>query len=382
MSNKLIRVVHFCEKWGTGGIESLTMNIFRNIDTSKVTFDILLSQSKGNDYDEEIRSLGGTKRALLSNKTSSPMLRVLKNYIAFYKDVRKNKYQIIHFNACNGSVFICVFIAKLAGVPVRIIHSHNTAVGKSSRKLKVAFHNMCKVVFGGTATHYFACSDNAARWLFTNRIIKKKGYILSKNGINAEKFRFDENGRNEIREKLNIQDKFVVGHIGRFGEQKNHKFLIDIFNEIYKRNKDSVLILIGVGDLKEKIIEKVDRLGLSEVVKFIGFTEEIPKYMSAMDVFLFPSLFEGLGIVAVEAQAASLMTIASTEVPKEAKATDYLVYVDLEQSAEEWADIVLKYNNGYERKDMCNEIIESGFDIKTVAKKLESFYISKSMGRK
>ena len=368
-----IQVVQFCEKWGSGGLEAFVMNVYRNIDCNKIKFNILLSQNKGDSYDKEIERLGGNKKALLSNKIKSPMIRVVKNYVQFYKDIKDNKYKIIHFNACNASVMICVFIAKIAGIPVRIVHSHNTDIGDKNRTMKILYHNICKSIFGRTATHYYACSYNAAKWLFTPKILKNKVKII-KNGINASKFTFNENNRKEIRKNLGIENKFVLGHIGRFGIQKNHKFLIDIFYEVYKKDKDSVLLLIGFGELEEDIKNKVKSLNIESQVFFLGLKDDIPKYLHAMDAFVFPSLFEGLGIVAIEAQAAALKIFASDAVPQEANITEYFNYIPLKESAEEWARKILECKNGYIRKDCSNEIIKSGYDIKEVAKSIEDIY--------
>ena len=376
MGDKCIRVTQVCEKWGNGGIEALVMNIFRNVDNNKIRFDILMAQDKGDKYDDEIRALGGTKKAFLHNKIQSPIKRVLKNYVAFYRDLKKNNYEILHFNSYNGSVYISVFIAKLAKVPIRIVHSHNSGMDNNRGKmLKLIYHNVCKKLFGNCATNYFACSENAARWLFNKKIVDENKYVLVKNGIDSNRFVYNATNREMIRRKLGIKDKFVMGNIGRFTEQKNHEFIIDVFNEVYNKKKDSVLLLIGIGDLMDKIKEKVNKLGLDDVVYFLGAQNEVEKYMHAMDVFLFPSIYEGLGLVAVEAQAAALKVIASDYVPKEANITDYFEHYSLEDKSV-WVNRILELSNGYERRDMSEEIIKSGYDIKNVASLVQDIYIS------
>lgn len=376
MGDKCIRVTQVCEKWGNGGIEALIMNIFRNINNNKVRFDILMAQDKGDKYIDEIKALGGTKKVFLNNNIKSPIRRVLKNYVAFYKDLKKNNYKILHFNSYNGSVYISVFLAKLAKVPIRIVHSHNAGMDNNKGKmLKLLYHNICKKLFGHCATNYFACSENAAKWLFNKKIVNEKKYVLVKNGINSNRFIYNPTNRDTIREELGIKDKLVLGNIGRFTEQKNHEFIIDVFNEVHNKNKDSVLLLIGKGDLMDKIKEKVNNLGLNDVVFFLGTQNEVEKYMHAMDVFLFPSIYEGLGLVAVEAQAAALKVIASDYVPKEANITDYFEHYSLDNKSV-WVNRILELSNGYERKDMSDEIIKNGYDIKNVAKLVEDIYIS------
>ena len=376
MVDKCIRITQVCERWGNGGIEALFMNIFRNIDNDKVRFDILMAQDKGDKYDDEIKALGGSKRAFLDNKIKSPMIRVLKNYIAFYKDLKKNKYDIIHFNSYNGSVYILILLAKLAKVPVRIVHSHNSGMDNSKGKaLKLLYHNMCKKLFGNCATNYFACSENAAKWLFNKKIVEEKKYVLVKNGIDSRKFVYNLDSRKEIRKKLQIDDKFVIGNVGRFTEQKNHEFIIDVFKKVHDKKKNSILLLIGIGDLMDKMKEKVKKLGIEDSVYFLGARNEVEKYMQAMDVFLFPSLYEGLGLVAIEAQAAALKVIASDYIPKEANITNYFEHYPLDDKSV-WVNRILELSNGYERKDMSDEIIDNGYDIKNVAKLVQDIYIS------
>ncbi len=376
MVDRCIRVTQVCEKWGNGGIEALVMNIFRNIDNDKVRFDILMAQDKGDKYDEEIRKLGGTKKAFLHNKIKSPITRVLKNYRAFYKDLKKNKYEILHFNSYNGSVYILVFLAKLAKVPIRIVHSHNAGMDNTKGKtLKLFYHNICKKFFGHCATNYFACSEDAAKWLFNKKIVEEKKYVLVKNGIDSRKFVYNFDSRKEIREKLQIDDKFVIGNVGRFTEQKNHEFIIDVFKKVHDKKKNSILLLIGIGDLMDKMKEKVKKLGIEDSVYFLGARNEVEKYMQAMDVFLFPSLYEGLGLVAIEAQAAALKVIASDYIPKEANITNYFEHYPLDDKSV-WVNRILELSNGYERKDMSDEIIDNGYDIKNVAKLVQDIYIS------
>ena len=189
------------------------------------------------------------------------------------------------------------------------------------------------------------------------------------------KFRLNEEVRNNIRRELGIENKKVIGHVGRFNPQKNHEFLIDIFNEIYKKDKDTVLLLIGDGYLKEKIEEKVNKLELDESVKFLGVREDIPELMQAMDLFLFPSQFEGLAVVMVEAQAAGLKVITSTGVTTESNITENVEFIELNKSAKYWADIVL--NSDFKKKNDINLMIKKGYDSTNNVKWLSDFYLKK-----
>ena len=204
----------------------------------------------------------------------------------------------------------------------------------------------------------------------------KYDYTIVNNGIDTEKFVFDKQVRDKIRTGLKIENKFVVGHIGRFSYQKNHEFLIDIFNEVYKKNSNAVLLLLGCGELEKQIREKVHILGLDKAVIFNGTVSNANEFYQAMDCFVLPSHFEGLGIVAVESQASGLKTLCSDVVPKEAQITNLLEFMSLSDTAEAWAEKVLSYDNRYGRRDMSDEIKKSGFDIKYSAKQLEGLYFN------
>lgn len=195
------------------------------------------------------------------------------------------------------------------------------------------------------------------------------------NAVDTDKFRFNEEVRNNIRRKLDVEGKKVIGHVGRFNPQKNHEFLIDVFNEIYKKDKDIVLLLVGDGYLKEKIEEKVNKLGLDKSVKFLGVREDISELMQAMDLFLFPSQFEGLAVVMVEAQAAGLKVITSTGVTKESDITNNVEFIELSKGAEYWADIII--NSDFKKKDSIKMMISKGYDSTNNVKWLSDFYTNK-----
>jgi glycosyltransferase involved in cell wall biosynthesis len=210
--------------------------------------------------------------------------------------------------------------------------------------------------------------------MFGKRMTKYKKVIIIANGVDTQKFTFDEKVRNNYRSLMKLEDKFVIGHIGRFAYVKNHDFLIDIFSEIIKLNPESVLLLIGQGDLEREIRDKVERLGLAYCVRFLGVRNDVHKLLQAMDVFLLPSLYEGLPVVGVEAQASGLSMVVSDAVTEEAKVLNSFAFMSLKQSAEEWAQTILKYRNGYERRNTLDEIIGAGFDATRVADELEKFY--------
>ena len=224
------------------------------------------------------------------------------------------------------------------------------------------------------ATHYFACTEHAGRWLFGNKAFDDGKVFIVNNGINIDSYIFNEKTRKEKRNELNIKDTdIIIGHIGRFMKQKNHEFLIDVFKELYKENSNYKLMLIGQGPLQDEIKQKVKDLCIEEAVVFLGQKSDANKYYQAMDLFLFPSLYEGLGMVFVEAQVSGLPSIASTEVPLIAKVSDKAVFIGLDEPIEKWVKIINK-NINYSRNVDINRIKDSGYDIVTEAKKLENKY--------
>lgn len=271
-------------------------------------------------------------------------------------------------NALNVFPLYCAYKEK---IPVRIAHSHSTSNKKEWKKniLKNVLKKFSKIF----ATHYFSCSEHAGRWLFGDSTFEKGKVTIIKNAINIEKFKYNESIRNKLRKELNVENKLVLGHVGRFMKQKNHEFLINVFNEIYKENKDIVLILIGNGPLEEKIKNKVKDLEIEENVKFLGVKDNVNEYMQAMDMFLFPSLYEGLGIVAVEAQCSGLKCLVSTEVPKEVKLTKNIKFI--ENNEELWKKTIIKEskNIGSRQIDL-KEVYSNGYNIENSAKQLEKIY--------
>lgn len=352
-----IRVAHIIGKMVGGGVESFIMNYYRNIDRNKIQFDFIIDSDSKVVPRKEIENLGGRIIEI-------PPYQKIFSYIKELKKVLKeNEYKIVHSHLNALSVFplYCAYSAK---VPVRIAHSHSTTNKKEWKKNIIK--NILKPFSKVFATDYFACSEHAARWLFGNKTFEQGKVSIIHNAIDVDKFRYNEEIRNKMRKELQIENKFVLGHVGRFVQQKNHDFLIDIFSEVYKENKNTVLLLIGDGPLEEKIKEKVNKLNLKDSVYFLGIKENVNEIMQAMDVFVFPSLYEGLGIVLVEAQCSGLPCVVSEEVPKEALILDNIVSINL-NNAIEWKKIILnlsgkrerilleemkKYNIAYSQKDL------------------------------
>lgn len=345
-----------------GGLETLIMNWYRNIDRNKVQFDFLVHYQGKFFYDDEIVRLGG-KIYHLSVRDDSNFIKYLRDLDQFFKEHKE--YKIVHGHMESLGKFYFK-VAKKHGVPVRIAHSHNSATEPT---LKGKVKGVLAKGFPKYATHYFACSELAGRFMFGNR-----NFTVIKNAIDLSRFQYNEGIRVAMRKEMNLNNKFVIGHVGRFCTQKNQKYLVDIFEQIRKQKSNVVLLLIGKGELLEEVKAYVAEKSLSESVRFLGVRDDVNKLYDAMDVFVFPSLFEGLGIVAIEAQVSRLMTVCSDVVPKEANVTEYYKAIPLQESPERWAEEICEYADGYEKKDVTDKIRNAGYDIKKSALMLQQFY--------
>ena len=290
---KVVRVAQVIGMAVNGGVESCIMNYYRHIDKTKVQFDFLVESTSNIIDKEKIEAMGGKVIII------PPYTKIFKYIKELKRIFKEGNYDIVHSNMNALSVFT-LFTAWLAKIKVRIAHSHSTTNKKEWKKnlIKNILRPFSKVF----ATDYFACSELAGRWLFGNRTFNKGKVTIINNAIEVDKFLFNEEVRNQMRKELNIEDKFVIGHVGRFVEQKNHTFLIDIFYEVQKERPNSILLLVGDGPLYNMIYQKVERLGILDKVIFAGVYNDVSKFYNAMDMFVFPSLYEGLGMVLVEAQ--------------------------------------------------------------------------------
>lgn len=364
----MIRVLHVLASMNIGGAETFIMNVYRNIDRNKVQFDFLLHTNKISAYNDEILALGG-KIFCISPRNEG----VLKNYIElnnFFK--HNNEYRIVHQHLSSLSYVEPLKFARKYGVPIRILHSHSTREGGSFFHKYI--HNLNKLSVEKVATNYFACSDLAAKWMFGKKQYNSNNYDIINNGVSMEKFSFENDSRIEMRKTLGLDNKFIVGHLGNFVYPKNHEFIIQLFKKIKEQNPESILMLVGDGDLREKIEKNVAELGLRESVIFTGTRKEVQKYLWAMDVFVFPSHYEGFPVTLVEAQASGLPCVVSTNITRQVSITNDIYFMDLKSGIEAWANKIIELGRKNDRCNKSNQIIDLEFDIANVAKKLESFY--------
>lgn len=359
---RVLEVFHIMNR---GGAETLIMNIYRNIDRSKVQMDFVVHSKEPGIYDDEIKKLGG-KIFYCPPYEVKNHFQYKKWWEDFFSE--HPEYNIVHGHA-TGPAVVYLKVANKHGC-VTIAHSH---IAGSQKGFKQFIINIYQKPLKYVAKYKFACSKDAGDWLFG----KKSDYIVFNNAIDASKFIYSEEIRKKMRDELGIKDStFVVGNIARFHFQKNHTFLLDIFNEILIEKPDSCLILVGEGELRTEMEEKSKKLGINEHVIFTGVRTDIPNVLQAFDYFLFPSLYEGLGIVLIEAQASGLPCMTSAKVvPIEAQVTDQLKYFSLKKNAKEWAAEVLNHAKGHIRKDRYHDILNHRYDINQIAKWLEDFYL-------
>ena len=358
-----IRVLQCVNDMHRAGLETMLMNYYRNIDREKIQFDFLTHRPYRSDYDDEIESLGG-------HVYYAPRLYP-KNYPAYFKYMEKfykehPEYKIVHSHIDSMS-YLPLLAAKKAGVSVRIAHSHNTSIDKD---FKYILKQYFRFRINSVTTNRLACGQEAGQFLFG----RNKDFKVVPNAVEAEKFYFNPSIREKKRKELNLTDEFVIGHVGRISYQKNHKFLVEIFNEIQKKEPNSCLLLIGVGEKEEEVKAQVKKLGLDSKVKFLGNRSDVYEIYQAMDVFLLPSLFEGIPVVGVEAQFADLPCVFSDKVPSEVKFNEKTIFEKLSNSAIEWADSILQFRKCARNKD--KSLIEnSDYNIENAHHILTDYYL-------
>jgi len=365
----MIRILHVVNDMHRAGLETMLMNYYRNIDRTKIQFDFLTHRPEKSDYDDEIIAMGG-------KMYYAPRLYP-QNYPAYFKYMENffaehPEYKIVHSHI-DAMSYLPLRAAKKAGIPVRIAHSHNTSIDKDFKYiLKQFFRSRINSV----ANHYCACGKEAGKFLF-----KGKDATVIPNAIEVDKFLFDREMRKYKREELGLKDEFVLGHIGRLSYQKNHKFLIEIFSEVYKKNKNTVLLLVGVGEKEQEIKEQVRILGLDNSVRFLGNRSDVNELYQAMDVFVMPSFFEGIPVTGVEAQFAELPCIFSTKVPEEVSFTDKCQFLTFEEGTDKWSEVILSINPDV-REESSMTVKNSWYNIKNAKGILVEYYNKISLEEK
>ena len=363
------RVLHVLGTTNLGGAESRIMELYRCIDRSKIQFDFLVHTKEEGHYSKEIRELGGHIYRV-------PRFKVIN--LAEYKKAMKTFFrEHQEFVAVQGhmtsTAAIYLPIAKKENPSlITIAHARSAGVDQGVKGYVTKF---MRSSLKYKADYCFTCSKEAGIAVFGKKWIEQKKVWTIPNAIDANRFQYKEAVRREVREALGIQDKFVIGHVGRFGFMKNHTYLVDIFAELCRQREDMVLVLIGKGEEEETIHNKLKGLGLEDQVLFLGNQFDVERYYQAFDYFVFPSIFEGLPGSVVEAQAAGLHCLISDQITREVALTELVSYRSIEQDPKLWAEEILRNaKEALVRRDMREEISKKGFDVNTQAVLMEEFY--------
>lgn len=361
-----IRVLQVFASLDRGGAETMLMNLYRTIDRSRIQFDFIVNyRDSGYAYEAEIKSLGGRIYSVPEFRIKN-IIHFIKTWSALLRE--HSEWKIIHCHHTSCAVFYLPVIRRFHRTV--IIHSHSAS---EDRSVKGLCTYLLRLPLRYQADYLFACSKAAAARMFGRN--NKRVHILN-NAINVERYEYKEDIRLEKRKELGLSDQFVIGHIGNFTPAKNYPFLLIIFREIHRINPKAVLMLVGKSENNPGIAETVSRLHLNASVIFTGVREDIPELLQAMDVFLFPSLYEGIPVSLIEAQASGLRCIISDTIARDVKITDCVEFLSLQEAPEFWSDSVLRYQNGYARQSRQEDICRAGYDIRDNVGWLEGFYQS------
>jgi glycosyltransferase involved in cell wall biosynthesis len=336
------------------------MKLYRALPPDEYQFDFLVSV-EGGCYSQEVLARGGRIFAIPERRKDFPGA-----CRGIYRTVKENQYDVVLKLAENSLAVTDLVAAKLGGAKTLAVRSCNAPTGMSRAGRSV--HTLLKPLLNAVSTVKLAPSDLAAAFMFGKRTAEKRAHLLH-NGVDLTVFRYDAEGKAEIRREFGLEGKLVVGHVGRFHKQKNHRFLLEVFAKIRARREDAVLLLVGTGDLEDQIRQQICDLGLEDAVIFTGQRFDIPRLLSAMDVFVFPSFHEGMPNTVIEAQATGLPCVIADTITREADITGLVQYLSLERTPEDWARTALSAVNG-ERVDTTQAFMDHGYDIERVAKEL------------
>lgn len=364
-----IRVLHVLGTTNLGGAESRIMELYRCMDRRKVQFDFLVHTKEEGHYSKEIRELGGHIYSL-------PRFKVV-NLAEYKKAIRQFFREHKEFVAVQGhmtsTASIYLPIAKKENPSlVTIAHARSAGVDKGAKGYVT---KLLRSSLKHKTDYCFTCSKEAGIAVFGEEWVNKGKVWTIPNAIDANRFQYNEKVRNEVRAELGIQDKFVIGHVGRFGFMKNHTYLVDVFAELCRQREDMALVLIGKGEEEANIHEKLKGLGLEDKVLFLGNKYDVERYYQAFDYFVFPSTFEGLPGSVAEAQAAGLHCLISDRITREVALTELVSYRSIEEEPKLWAEEILQNaDKALVRQNMREAIAKKGFDVNTQAVLMEEFY--------
>lgn len=358
-----IRVLHVFAALDSGGVANFVMNTYRRIDRNKIQYDFALTSGVKSFMDDEAASLGARMFYFDGGKSIEENLRmILKS---------EGPFEAVHSHVFFYSGLV-LREAKKCGVPVRIAHAHNAHTGESSSIVRKAYEATMRCLINTNATVMLGCSEKACRYVFGNSSMSDSRTAVLPDGIDCDRFAFDEETRKKVRSEYGLEDRFVVGHVGHLNPAKNHEKIISVFAEFAKQRADAALMLVGDGELESKVRAKVSELCLDDKVIFVGAHLDVERMYQAMDVFLFPSRYEGFGMAMIEAQASGLACVASDVVPEDTNADGRAVYLPLSAPDEAWAAALL---TAPKRSMGSVDKVRHAFGIEATVDKLGKIYL-------
>lgn len=348
-------MLHIVGSMSPSGIGNFIMNVYRNIDREKVQFDFIVHEHREVSFDDEIRALGG-RLFYVTRKAVSPR----RNFMEICRVVKEGSYKIVFRHTDTATVALDLLAAKLGGARELIAHSHSTSTPNER------MHRLFQPMLNALCTKRFACSDKAGKWLYG-----KKSYEVIINAINLSDFSYQEELRQKVRKAEKLEGMLVVGHIGNLLPVKNHLFMLDVMAELVKLQPDAVMLFAGDGEMRPLIEEKREKLGLEKQVRLLGVRTDTAALLQAMDVFLFPSKYEGLPIAMVEAQCSGLPNLVSDVITQDVDVTPLVHKLSLQQPPKVWAEQLLKLSQEIRKAPERRLFTEKGFDIKEMVKRYE-----------
>lgn len=371
MAGRKLNVLLYSEGWGNGGIESFITNLIKVVDKEKFSFDVFCTHDTDSIYDKMLNNQSISRYVVFKGYKPNLIKRLFASTKAWRNQLSQKRYDAVHINTMNGIGFIYAAIAERAGVPVRIVHSHNSRFGCGMESIKQVAHRLGRALWQKSATVQLACSQDAGKYLFEGT-----AFSVLPNAIDVDRFRYSRENRKTMRSKLNVgEGEILLGNLGRLSEAKNPLFQLDIFSEFLQDNPEAKYLMVGKGELDEVVSDFIQKKNLTSSVIRIDGTDRPEDVYSALDAFLMPSLFEGLGMTCVEAQCNGLPVLASDKIPQEVDLTDLVKHESLKSDKRLWAkDIGLLIRIKRQREFYADRINEKGYSLKDLSTRFESIY--------
>lgn len=363
------RICCFCESWESGGIESFLKTILCSLNFENIEVDVVSAHIGESVFATSLKGKG-----VRFFELSGEQRNYLTNFRMFRELLRRRNYDVVHFNLFQGISLFYARIAQKENVPVRIVHSHGAGLRNSRTKMiKLVLHRIGSFLWAKAATDRWACSSAAADFLFARTC--REAEIIP-NGIDTQRLRFQEDVRDNVRKKLGLSNRVIIGTVGRMSREKNQAFALTVFSKFHQSHPESYFVLVGDGEEREMLKKHAQNLGIENAVTFLGSMENVEQLLCAMDLFLFPSYVEGLGIAVIEAQASGLPVLCSDRIPAEARLTSRLTAMPLRAGPDAWnatmEQLLLKKKT---RESSADEVRAAGFDVEDVAKQIEKKYM-------